>query len=85
MACAQQRKCSDQKAHTALLKCRPSLSSMILGAERNDTFHADLQKLIECLDDFLKGETQPAKYSNLLENPESCFQQVLVLGRIDLF
>jgi len=43
-----------------------SLSCVIfLGTERNDTLRTNLQKLIERLDDFLNGESQPAKYSNL--------------------
>lgn len=46
----------------------PSHCSIIfLGTEKQHSFHTDLQRLIECLDDFLNGESQPAKCSNLSE------------------
>lgn len=49
----------------------PSHCSIIfLGTEKQHSFHTDLQRLIECLDDFLNGESQPAKCSNLSEELE---------------
>lgn len=66
MAGARQHERSRQEAQNPSEVQALSLSSIIfLGTERNDTLHTNLQKLIECLDDFLNGEFQPAKYSNL--------------------